>query len=135
MAPPKNSERTYEERLQGAICAIKSGEEPNVPAASEGFDVKQPTLYQHLAGTTVDRAAAHEEQQCLTPSEEKDIVKWCFTQDDLGFPPLFDMVQNMGIKLKSKRSVKTPLGLEKSRMSQFLKKYPDLVLKMSTRLK
>jgi len=134
MAPPKNSEPTYEERLQGAIRAIKSGEEPNVPAASEAFDVKRRTLYRRLAGTTVDRATAHEEQQRLTLPEEKAIVKWCFTQDDLGFPPRLDMVKDMAIKLESKRTGKTPLALGKNWISRFLKRHPDLALKLSTRL-
>jgi len=134
MAPPKNSEPTYEEQPQGAIRAIKSGEEPNVPAASEAFDVKRRTLYRRLAGTTMDRATTHEEEQCLTLPEEKAIVKWCFTQDDLGFPPCLDIVKDMANKLESKRTGKTPLALGKNWISRFVKRHPDLALKLSTHL-
>ena len=103
-------------------------------AASEAFDVKSRTLYQHLAGTTLPRAAAHEEQQRLTPPEEKAIVKWCFTQDDIGFPPRLDMVKDMAIHLESKRTTKPSLPLGKNWISRFLRRHPDLALKLSTRL-
>ncbi|PWW75088.1 hypothetical protein C7212DRAFT_206062, partial [Tuber magnatum] len=65
-----------------------------------------------LAGTTVARAAAHKEQQLLTCPEETAIVKWCSRPDDIGFPPCLDMVKDMAIHLKSKRTgmLALPLG-------------------------
>ena len=85
MAPQKNDDPAYEERLQAAIQAIRSGKEVNVTAASESFKVKRGTLYRRLEGSTVRRAKVHEDHQRLTPPEEKAIVKWCFTQDDIRF--------------------------------------------------
>jgi len=134
MSPSKNAEPAYEERLQAAIQAIKSGQESNVATACEAFDVKRRTLYRRLAGTTLPRVAAHEEQQRLTPSEEKAIVKWCFTQDDIGFPPRLDMVKDMAIHLEFKRTGEVPPPLGKNWISRFLRRHPDLALKLSSQL-
>ena len=41
MTPPKNTDSDYEERIQKAIGAIRVGDEPNVPAASEIFEVNR----------------------------------------------------------------------------------------------
>src|SRR5437899_1727456 len=134
MAPATNTDSGYEERIEAAIRAIRSGKEPNVPAASEAFDVNRRTLYRRLAGTSVSRAAAHEDQQRLTPPEEKAIVKWCFSQDDLGFPPRLDMVKDMAAHLEAKRTGEIPPAVGKNWVSRFLKRHPDLALKFSTRL-
>jgi len=134
MSPRKNAEPAYEEQLQAAIRAIKLGQESNVNAACEAFGVKRRTLYRHLAGTTLPHVAAHEEQQRLTPSEEKAIVKWCFTQDDIGFPPRLNMVKDMAIHLEFKRTGEVPPPLGKNWISMFLRRHPDLALKLSSQL-
>ena len=78
MAPRRKNDPDYEERLQKAIRAVKTGAEPNVPSASESYGVDRRTLYRRVAGTTVSANQAHEEQQRLTAQEEKAIVKFCF---------------------------------------------------------
>ncbi|KAG0637162.1 hypothetical protein HOY80DRAFT_1052509 [Tuber brumale] len=110
MAPPKKTDSNYEERIQNAMRTIRAGDESSVPAARDALDVNRRTLHQRLAGTTVSRIEAHEEKQRLTSSEENAIVKWCFSQDDIGFPPRLDMVKTMVLHLEKKCSgVQPPL--------------------------
>ena len=117
-----------------AIRAIRVGDEPNVPAASEVFEVNRRTLYLRLVGTTMSRVEAHEEQQRLTPGKENAIVKWCFSQDDIGFPPRLDMVKDMALYLEKKRLGVLPPPLGKNWVSRFPKRHSRLALKLSTRL-
>jgi len=134
MTPPKRTDSDYEERIQKAIRAIRVGEEVNVPAASEVFEVNRRTLYLRLGGTTLSRVEAHEVQQRLTPAGENAIVKGCFGQDDIGFPPRLDMVKDMALHLEKKRIGVQPPPLGKNWVSQFLKRHPPLALKLSTQL-
>jgi len=134
MAPLKNDDPEYEERLQAAIRGIRSGTEVNVTGASEFSELKGRTLYRRLAGTFVSRAEGHEDQQRRTPPEEKAIVKFCFAQDDIGLPPRLAMVKDMSIHLGLKRTGDTPLPLGKNWISLFLRRQLDLALKLSTRL-
>lgn len=134
MTRPKKTDSDYEERIQKAIRAIRVGEELNVPAASEVFEVNRRTLYRRLGGTTLSRVEAHEVHQRLTPAEENAIVKWCFSQDDIGFPPRLDMVKDMALHLEKKRIGVQPPPLGKNWVSRFLKRHPPLALKLSTQL-
>jgi len=131
MATTKKVTSDYEKRIQLAIAAIKAGQEPNVPTASESFDVNRHTLYRRLAGTTVSHTEAHQEQQRWTPPEENAIVKWCFAQDDIGFPPRLDMVKDMALHLEFKRTSISPSPIGHNWMSRFLKRHPGLALKLS----
>ncbi|KAG0641071.1 hypothetical protein HOY80DRAFT_1040198 [Tuber brumale] len=105
MAASRKSNTRYEEHLEQAIRVIKSGDEPNVAVRREAFEVNLGTLYRRLAGMTLARAAAHEEQQRLTGLEQKAIVKSCITQDDIGFSLRLDMVEDMAIHLDFKQTV------------------------------
>ena len=82
----------------------------------------------------MSRVEAHEKQQRLTPAEENAIVKWFFSQDDIGFPPRLDMVKDMALHLEKKRLGVLPPSLGKNWVSQFLKRHPRLALKLSTQL-
>ena len=135
--PPKksrSSEPGYEERLQRAIKAVKSGQEVSVPNASEAFDVDLRTLYRRIAGTSAARNVAHEEQQRLTSAEEKALVKFCFDQDDRGFPARLDMIRDMAIHLERKRIGCQPTPLGKHWIPRFLKRQPALAIKLSSQL-
>lgn len=134
MPPRIKADLPYEERIQMALRALRTGQEPNVPAASESFEVKQRTLYRHFAGTTKNTVEAHEGQQQLTNQEEKAIVKWCFCQDDIGFLPRLDMLKDMAVCLERKRTGSEPPPIGKNWMSRFLKRHSDLALKLSTQL-
>ena len=77
---------------------------------------------------------AHEEQQHLTLAEENAIVKWCFSQDDIGFPSRLNMVKDMALHLEKKHLGVLSLPLGKNWMSRLLKWHPHLALKLSTQL-
>ena len=119
MTPLKKTDSDYEERIQKAIRAIRVGEELNVPAASEVFEVNRRTLYRRLGGTTLSRVEADEVQQRLTPAQENAIVKGCFSQDDIGFPPRLDMVKDMVLHVKKKRIGVQPPPLAKAGCHDF----------------
>ena len=105
-----------------------------MPAASETFEVDRRTLYCRIASTTRYTVEAHEGQQRLTNQEEKAIVKWCFCQDDIGFLPRLDMVKDIAIYLKHKRTGSQPPPIGTNGMSHVLKHYPDLALRLITQL-
>jgi len=117
-----------------AIRAVEQGQEKNAASASEAFDVDKRTLYRRVSGSAVSRSMAHEGQQRLTGPEEKAVVKWCFDQDDRGFPPKLSMVRDMGLHLERKRLGKVSDAFGKNWMSRFLKRHPNLAVKLSTQL-
>jgi len=121
MATTKKVTSDYEKRIQLAIAAIKAGQESNVLAASESFDVNCHTQYRRLAGTTISHTEAYQEQQRLTSPEENAIIKWCSAQDDISFPPRLDMVKDMALPLEFKRTSISPSPIGHNWMSQFLK--------------
>ena len=82
----------------------------------------------------MSRVEAHEKQQRLTPAEENAIVKWFFSQDDIGFPPRLDMVKDMALHLEKKRLGVLPPSLGKNWVSRFRKRHSRLALKLSTQL-
>jgi len=132
MPPQIKADLPYEEHIQKALRALRTGLKPNVPAAIESFEVKRCTLYHHFAGTTKNMVEAYERQQRLTNQEEKAIVKWCFCHDDIGFPPRRDMVKDMVVCLERKRSGSEPPPIGKNWMSRCLKRHSDLALRLST---
>ena len=120
MPEKQQKDLKYEECLQKAIRADQSGQESSVTAASESFEVNRCTLYRRLAGMTVSAREAHEEQQRLTAPEEKAVVKFCFDQDDKGFPPRLDMVKDMALFLEEKRTGVNPPPIGRKWVKQFL---------------
>ena len=92
------------------------------------------TLYRRVAGTHASRSASHQDQQRLTPAEERAIVKWCHDQDDRGFPPHLDMVKDMALHLEEHRTGQQPTPIGKHWISRFLNRNHDLASKLSTQL-
>jgi len=127
----------YEERLQRTIKAVKRASDPvSVPKASEEFSVNKCILYRRVAGTHTSAADGHQNQQRITVAEEKVIGRWCYKQDDRGFPPQLDMVKDMALHLESKRMAagSHPVPLGKNWIKRFLTRNPSLAAKLSTQL-
>jgi len=60
-----------------------TGLEPSICAAASTYGIPCGTLRDRLRGAQ-PRGAAHEMEQLPTPEEEKSIVRFCETLDDLG---------------------------------------------------
>jgi len=125
----------YEERLQGALKALGSVDNPiAVGEAAEEYEVNKRKLYRRIAGTHGSRVISDQEQQRLTPAEESAIVKWCEEQDDQGFPSRLDMVHSMAIHLEEKRTGIIAATLGQKWISRFLNRHPTLASKLSCNL-
>ena len=102
----------YEIRLPKAIKATERLQHPlKVSEAAEEYQVDKRTLYRRIAGTHKSRSVSHQDQQRLTPAEERAIVKWCHDQDDRGFPPRLEMVKDMARHLECVMGAFRPDGL------------------------
>ena len=74
-----------EARLQAAITAVQKGEKTPSRAVLD-FNVQKQTLYNRLGGK-LPRNKAHEQEQILTNTEEKELVQWITRFMFTGYPP------------------------------------------------
>ena len=74
-----------ENDIREAKHAYLSGEVASIRAAASTYGIPFGTLRDRLRGTQ-PRSIAHENEQLLTPEEEKSIVRFCEALDDLGHP-------------------------------------------------
>lgn len=123
-----------EQKIQQALKAVEAGLEGGVSAAVELYGVPRATLYARISGKRASRQTSHEGQQRLTAAEEEAIVRWCYENDDRGFPPRLDLVQDMARHLERKRTGLAPAPLGKNWITRFLNRHPDLANKYSTNL-
>jgi len=87
-----------ENDIREAKHAYCSGREPSIRAAASTYGVPYGTLRDRLRGAQ-PRSTAHEKEQLLILEEEKSIVRFCETLDDLGHPLQAKMVQAFAISL------------------------------------
>jgi len=78
--------------------AYRSGLEPSLHAAASTYGVPYGTLRARLRGAQ-PRSAVHKMEQLLTLEEEKSIVRFCETVDDLGHPLQAKMVKAFAMSL------------------------------------
>jgi hypothetical protein len=83
---PREKVVAREMQIVEAMKAYKTKKIPTIKGAAETYGVPFTTLHARLRGRKC-RALAHQDQQKLTPQEEKAIVDWCSFLDDCGFPP------------------------------------------------
>lgn len=97
--PDMPGEAPFEERINGAILAYKTavtiynkagetGDEPSVRRIAYAFNLCDTTLLRRLTGKTRGYSSAHEEQQRLTPSEEKALVSMILQLEEWGWSGL-----------------------------------------------
>jgi len=116
---------------ENEICKAKhaycSGLEPCIHAAASTYGLPYGTLWDQLRGAQ-SRSAAHEKEQLLTPEEEKSIVRFCETLDDLGHPLHGKMVKAFVMSLLPPHQ-RWQLG--KHWMTGFLNCHPAITAKFS----
>jgi hypothetical protein len=82
-------------KVKHAYC---SGLEPSIHAATSTYGVPYGTLRDPLRGAQ-PRSAAHEKEQLLSLQEEKSIIRFCETLDDLRHPLQAKMVKVFAMSL------------------------------------
>jgi hypothetical protein len=87
-----------ENEIHEAKHAYCTGLEPSIHAAASTYGIPYGTLRDRLRGAQ-PQGAAHEKEQLLTPEEEKSIVRFCETLDDLGHPLQGKMVKTFAMSL------------------------------------
>jgi hypothetical protein len=75
-----------------------SGLEPSIRAAASTYGVPYGALRDRLRGAQ-PRSVVHEKEQLLTLEEEKSIVRFCKTLDDLGHLLQAKMVKAFAMSL------------------------------------
>jgi hypothetical protein len=119
-----------ENEIREAKHAYLSGLEPSIRAAASTYGIPYSTLRDRLRGAQ-PRSAAHEKEQLLTLEEEKSIVRFCETLDDLGHPLQVKMVKAFAMSLLPPHR-RRQLG--KHWMTRFLNRHPAITGKFSQRL-
>ena len=119
-----------ENDIREAKLAYRSGLEPSISAAASTYGIPYGTLRDRLRGAK-PRSAANEKEQLLTLEEEKSIVRFCETLDDLGHPLQVKMVKAFVMSLLPPHR-RRQLG--KHWMSRILNRHPAVTAKFSQRL-
>ena len=110
--------------------AYCTGLEPSICAAASTYDIPFWTLRDQLRGAQ-PRGAAHGKEQLPTSEEEKSIVRFCETLDDLGHPLQGKMVKAFAMSLLPAHW-RRQLG--KHWMTHILNHHPAITTKFSQRL-
>ena len=76
----------------------RTGLEPSICAAASTYSIPYGTLRDRLRRAQ-QRGTGPEKEQLLTPEEEKSIVRFCETLDDLGQPVQGKMVKTFAMSL------------------------------------
>jgi len=119
---------------ENEICKAKhayhTGLQLSIHTTALTYSIQYETLRDQLRGAQ-PRGAAHENEQLRTPEEEKSIVRFCETLDDLGHPLQGKMVKAFVISLLHSHW-RRQLG--KHWMSSFPNRHPAITTKFSQRL-
>ena len=90
-----------EARLQEAITAVLKGEKTSYKAILD-FNVPKQTLYNRLDGK-FPHVKAHERDQILTNTEEKELVQWISRFTFTDYPPRHVTLQEMIEEIRKRR--------------------------------
>jgi hypothetical protein len=116
--------------LRDAQDAFLTGLEFSIRSAAKTYGVPYGTLPDRLQGAK-PRSEAHRSEQLLSIEEEKSIVRFCETLDDLGHPLHGKLVKAYATSLLSPHRQRQ---LGKHWMTRFLNRNPSLVSMFSQRL-
>jgi len=116
--------------IHEAKYGYHTGLEPSIRAAASTYDIPYGTLWDQLRGAQ-PRGAEHDKEQLLTPEEEKSIIRFCETLDDLGHPLQGKMVKECVLSLLPSHRLQQP---GKHWMTRFLNRHPAITTKFRQRL-
>ena len=104
-----NKSVLFEEVIQQALDAIRSGKVRSAYAAKKKFGVGRALLCRRLNGSQQSRAQARESQQLLTIPEGDFLVAWCRQLTVTRYPARHNVLKEMaeGIRTQRLRGVNT----------------------------
>jgi Tc5 transposase DNA-binding domain len=91
-----------EDRIQGAISALKNPNPPSVRGAASEFKVSHQTLRRRITGG-LSRAQATEMTQLLSNAEEKTLVRWITRYICAGSPMTPALLKELAESIRHRR--------------------------------
>jgi len=82
----------HEQAIQDALDAYDRREYPSIRATADAYHVSNATLARRIKGGR-SRQQAREEQQLLSPDQERLLVRWILDLEVAGAPPTFAQVR------------------------------------------
>lgn len=136
-AKPKDPEELpKEERLDLAIDEYKKAflvfqmsddpnqEKPSVRLIAREYGLIYTTLLRRVTGKTQSYQEAHEDEQRLSPTEEKALKSWIFQISEWGWPPRVSRVRYMACEMLQAKNDYRKLGL--NWVYRYVGRYSDL---------
>jgi hypothetical protein len=112
-----------------AIQAVAAGQ--SLRRAALDWGIPKTTLRNRLMGSESHQAAA-EDQQRLSPVQEKRLVDWVLVQEALGLPPSHAQIKDFVGRILATKGDTKPLG--KHWMQAFLRRHPNLKTKRARQM-
>src|SRR5688572_20191000 len=109
-AGPEDATHTPSSPVLRAVAAYRNATATRIRQAGEMYEVSYSTIRGRLQGRK-RRHEAHIQEQILTPTEEKSLVKWVMYLAGKGFPPRVEMVTYMALKILKARDGASELGV------------------------
>lgn len=94
----------YNDRVDDALRAYKSGDYKSYRTAARAFDVSRTTLTERANGRN-PRNLSHEDQQILSAEEEKELVRWITRLTICGYPPKPYTTREMAEAIQTRRTL------------------------------
>jgi transposase len=95
--------------IQSAICDLNAGVFTSQRKAAKAYGVPRSTLQERINGRQPN-AIAHQQQQRLTPEQERFLVDWILDEDLRAQPPSHPRVRDMATRILHINSNYEPLG-------------------------
>jgi len=127
---PRTSNLDPENAIRKAKQDYLNGTYPSIHSAASAYGIPNSTLQGRLRGAQPTRIG-HQKQQLLTASEEKAIVQFYLSLDNLGHPLKLSYVKSFAQALLPP-SQRREVG--KHWISRFLERNPSITSKFSQRL-
>ena len=89
--------------IEAALEDLKLQDKKNISAVAKLHGVERSTLSRRWNGVTNLAKMKHQEQQLLSPQQEKDLVQYINKLTETGIPPTTAMVRNFARDIAGKR--------------------------------
>ena len=118
-------EAAKEKKLSDAVSFDNScsGTKPSIWSVAKGHKVNYFTLRRRIRGETRPRREAHQNEQLLSPAQEKALVDWICHLSDIGRP-----LNKRTLAKKVQRIAQTKRRPPRSWIRRFLDRHPEVRL-------
>ena len=91
------------EPIEAALEALKLQDTKNISTVAKLYRVQRSTLSRRFNGVTNPARMQYQNQQLLSPQQEKDLIQYINKLTENGIPPTTAMVRNFAKELSGKR--------------------------------